>query len=92
MILRRQNSNGAARQTRKSIKQVADWLGISEATFFRWLRSGLISRLPQSPQEARALRSLIEEAKEAAYLRRPQNQKGRTTRSEIAKRIKGVGK
>lgn len=47
-------------------KQIARWLGISIATFYRWRNAGLLPHRPKSQEEAAVMRINIEHARDNA--------------------------
>ena len=69
----------------KNDKRIANWLGVSAATYYRWRLAGLVCRRPASHEEAIELRSQIDAAFDNAVLARQHGQRGRTSIDEVVK-------
>lgn len=66
-------------------KRIAEWLGVSMPTYYRWRRAGLLPRRPESVSAALEMRARIDEARDAAVFVRPPGQQGRTRLATVAK-------
>ena len=65
-------------------KLIADWLGVSLPTFYRWRDAGLLPIRPDSALAGLEIRARINKARDkAAFDRRP-GQVGRTPLSAVA--------
>ena len=71
-----------------SDKQIVGWLQTSPATFYRWLRLGLIPRRPRSPEEAQGMLCKIYLAKDHATRMRPNGMSGRTSINAVIRALK----
>lgn len=72
---------------RVSSRRIAEWFGVSRATYHRWRAAGLLPCLPSSRDEAREMRARIEVAWDKAVLGRPQGLPGRTRLETIAQQL-----
>lgn len=68
-------------------KQIAQWLGVSLPTYYRWRSAGLLSRRPESSSVAREMRTRIDAALETAIVLRPSGMLGRTTLEAVVKAL-----
>lgn len=71
-----------------SDKQIVSWLQTSPATFYRWLKLGLIPRRPRSLEEAQEMLCKIYLAKDHATCTRPNGMSGRTSINAVVNALR----
>lgn len=71
-----------------SDKQIVGWLETSPATFYRWLKLGLIPQRPRSLDEAQEMLFKIYLAKDHATRMRPNGMPGRTSIEAVISALK----
>ena len=70
-------------------RRIADWLGVSEATYYRWRLAGLLPRRPMSREDAKEIRARIDAARDIAAFFRPCGRLGRTGLDAVAQALGG---
>jgi predicted site-specific integrase-resolvase len=75
---------------RANDKRIAEWLGVSLATYYRWRGAGLLPRRPKSVEEAREMRAGIDAARDQAAFGRSSRRSGRTGLEAVA-HVLGLG-
>lgn len=68
-------------------KRIAEWLGISLPTYYRWRRAGLLPRRPDSASAAQEMRASIDAARDFAVFGRPPGRPGRTRLEKVAQAL-----
>lgn len=69
-------------------KRIASWLQTSQATFYRWLKAGLLPRRPKTQEEAQEMRKKIDLARDRATRMRPNGMSGRTSIDAVISALK----
>jgi hypothetical protein len=67
--------------------RIAQWLGVSPATYYRWRDARLLPVRPKSAEAAREMRARIDAAFEDAARGRPPGRPGRTPLYAVAREL-----
>lgn len=79
----------AVKMRRVSDTRIAQWMGVSPATLYRWREARLLTFRPSSAEEARRVRAQIDAARDLAAFRRSPGHPGRTSLEAVARELGG---